>query len=287
MSELNITGPGQVTIGKRCKVASDVQFVFHSPGSVHISDYCTIGSGVKFVCDGGDITLGDWTSVHDRSLLLSGKGLEVGQHCWFGQHCVIDGTGFMSIGNGVRVGMYSQLWSHVAAGEQLEGCTLFGTRPVHIEDDVWLVGTCFVAPGVTIGKQTVALIGSNITKSFPAHSVLAGSPAALKEKMQFYTAVTMEQKWNMLREWTSTLAQQFELTMTEQAGKLIVLARDTGPKPEYVCFVFDESKAQGELEQYPAATVCDLATKKYRKMLTDLEALVLKSLAGNKARFYI
>lgn len=287
MSELNIIGPGQVTVGKRCKIASDVQFIFHSPGNVRIDDYCTIGSGVKFVCDGGDITLGDWTTVHDRSLLLSGKGLEIGQHCWFGQHCVIDGTGFMSIGNGVRVGMYSQLWSHVGAGEQLEGCTLFGTRPVHIEDDVWLVGTCFVAPGVTIGKRTVALIGSNITKSFPANSVLAGSPASPREKMQFYKEVSVEQKWEMLREWTKALAQQFELKIVEQTDTLVVLAPQDETKAEYVCFTKNASESQSELDKYSAATVCDLATKKYRKTLSDLETLVLKSLAGNKARFYI
>ena len=75
---------------------------------------------MKFVCDGGDVAIDDWTSFHDRCLVLSGKGVTIGQHGWVRTNTIIDGTGGITIGNGVRVGMYSQLWSHVAAGEQIE-----------------------------------------------------------------------------------------------------------------------------------------------------------------------
>lgn len=287
MNQLNIVGPGRVIVGKKSTIASDVQFVFGREATVRIGDYCGIGPGVKFICDGGDITIGDWSSVHDRGLLLSTEGLEIGQHCWFGQHCVVDGTGYMSIGNGVRVGMYSQLWSHVAAGEQIEGCTLFGTKPVFIEDDVWLVGSCIVASGVTIGRRSVALSGSNITKSFPPLSVFAGSPAAVKETMQFYRDVSMEQKWQMLRDWIPDITKQHSLQVVKENGELIVLRRDNESEAEFICFAFDELTCQDELAKYSGATVCDLTTKKYKKTYSDIEALVLKSLAGNKARFYI
>ena len=105
--------------------------------------------------------------------------------------------------------------------------------------------------------------------------------------MQFYKEVSVEQKWEMLREWTKALAQQFELKIVEQTDTLVVLAPQDETKAEYVCFTKNASESQSELDKYSAATVCDLATKKYRKTLSDLETLVLKSLAGNKARFYI
>ena len=210
-TDLNVIGPGIVVIGKRTVIAPDVQFIFHKPSKIVIGDYCVIGSGTKFVCNGGGVNIGDWTSIHDRSLVLSTVGVGIGEHCWFGQHCILDGSGGLTIGKGVRVGMYSQIWSHVAAGEQIEGCTLYGERPVTIEDNVWLVGSCIVASGVTLGKRLVALIASNITKSWPENTVLAGSPALPKQNLSFYRPIAQQEKWEMLSTWLEEIAKANDL----------------------------------------------------------------------------
>jgi acetyltransferase-like isoleucine patch superfamily enzyme len=281
---LEIIGEGTVIIGERVSIQPGAQVIFQSPARVTIGDYCTIGSGVKFVCDGGDVALGDWTTLHDRCLLLSTVGVRIGQHCWFGQHAVLDGTGGLTIGNGVRVGMYSQIWSHVAAGEQIEGCTLYGTRPVNLEDDVWLVGSCIVASGVTLGKRTVALIASNITKSWPAFSVLAGSPATLKQSLSFYREISVDEKWGMLNQWTSELVTRLPVT-TINAPIGIILGWSDRRNDDCIAFCKSDEDACNLLQVYPNATICTLSTKRYLKRLTELEHRVLKYLAGNKARF--
>lgn len=281
---IQVVGTGELALGQRVSIGPDVQIVFHKPGRVTIGDYCSIGQGVKFVCDGGDVTLGDWTTLHDRCLVLSGKGLHVGQHAWFGQHCVLDGTGGLTVGNGVRVGMYSQIWSHVAAGEQIEGCTLFGTRPVVIEDDVWLVGSCIVASGVTVGRRTVALIASNITKSWPENSVLAGSPAMLKEKLTFYRPITADEQWMMLTGWLSEVSASLGLECI-RSGTEIVYRWSEPVRAATIAFVATTDKVPSMLASYPDATVCCLESKSYIKRLTELEHRVLKFLSGNKARF--
>ncbi len=216
--------------------------------------------------------------------MLSGASVSVGQHGWFGQHSVLDGTGGLTVGNGVRVGMYSQIWSHVAAGEQIEGCTLFGKRPVQIEDDVWLVGSCIVASGITIGRRSIALIGSNITKSCPPHSVLAGSPAAHKERLSFYRPITGDEQWQMLSVWLAEIAADLSLKRSEDACTQ-VLTRVLGGLTETVAFARTAEAADRWACSLPEATICCLETKRYRKRLTRLEHQVLKSLAGNKARF--
>ncbi|WP_322403772.1 hypothetical protein [Massilia luteola] len=283
-NNLNIIGPGKVFLGERTRVAPDVQFIFHEPSQVVIGDYCVIGSGVKFVCNGGNVAVGDWTSIHDRSLVLSTVGVQIGQHGWFGQHCILDGSGGLTIGNGVRVGMYSQIWSHVAAGEQIEGCTLYGERPVVLEDDVWLVGSCIVASGVTLGKKLVALIASNITKSWPANSVLAGSPAAPKSNLSFYREISLDEKWTLLNGWLNEISQTngFDIQRNEFTT---VLSRSNGTNVERIGFAIDQNFAQDLLKKIPQATVCDITNKTYSKRLSDIEAIVLKNLAGNKARF--
>lgn len=283
-SEIEVIGKGEVRVGQRVSLAAGIQAVFHRPATLTIGDYCTIGPGVKFVCDGGDVTLADWTTLHEGCLVLSGVGVSVGQHGWFGQHSVLDGTGGLTIGNGVRVGMYSQIWSHVAAGEQIEGCTLFGKRPVQIEDDVWLVGSCVVASGITIGRRSIALIGSNITKSWPAHSVLAGSPAARKEGLSFYRPIGADEQWQMLLDWLAEIAETQSLQRSDGSNVQVLTMAQAG-RTDRVVFAKTAEAADRWVGSHPEATICCLETKRYRKRLTDLEHQVLKSLAGNKARF--
>jgi acetyltransferase-like isoleucine patch superfamily enzyme/antitoxin (DNA-binding transcriptional repressor) of toxin-antitoxin stability system len=281
---IDIVGQGDVQIGHNVKIGAGAQIVFHQPGRLTIGDYCTIGPGVRFVCTGGNITLGDWTTLHDQCLVLSTVGVTIGQHGWFGQNSVLDGSGGLTIGNGVRIGMYSQLWSHVAAGEQIEGCTLFGTRPVAIEDDVWLVGSCIVASGVTIGRRTIALIGSNITKSWPAQSVIAGSPATAKPGLSFYRDVSLNEQWSMLSDWLAAIAegQSLQLTRTDGAVRLSPIDERN---VETIVFARSVECAEKALVNLPTATVCCVETKTYFKRLTGLEHAVLKALGSNKARF--
>jgi acetyltransferase-like isoleucine patch superfamily enzyme len=282
--KIEVIGDGNIKVGQRAAIGAGVQVFFSRPGTVTIGDYCTLGPGVKFICDGGSIALGDWTTLHDRCLVLSTEGLAVGQHGWFGQHSVLDGTGGLSIGNGVRVGMYSQIWSHVAAGEQIEGCTLFGTRPVCIEDDVWLVGSCIVASGVVIGRRSIALIGSNITRSWPANSVLAGSPAVLKERLSFYRVISPDEQWTMLTQWLADIANTLDLKAIDIPNALAY--RWANPAlTEAIAFVRTEADVHRIQSLCPTATVCSLDDKRYTKRLTDIEHRVLKLLAGNKARF--
>lgn len=281
---LQVVGEGRIHMGRRTQIAPHVQLIFQQPGEVRIGDYCHLGQGVKIVCNGGRIDIGDWTSLHDHCLLLCGAGLSIGEHGWFGQHSVLDGTGGLKIGNGVRVGMYSQIWSHVAAGEQIEGCTLFGERGVYIEDDVWLVGSCIVGSGVTLGRRSIALIGSNITKSWPAGSVLAGTPATPKPNLAFYRPVSLDDKWRMLSGWLAEAAQVLQLQLHTDTELLSVA--DAADASVRLSFTKTTQRFQALLiEADTRHTLCDLEAKTYTKRLTSLEQRVLKWLAGNKARF--
>lgn len=278
------SGEGSIKIGRSSNIADSAQVIFHKPGTVAIGDYCNIGPGVKIICSDGDLSIGDWTTLHDNCLILAGRYTHIGAHCWFGQNCVLDGTGGLTVGNGVRVGMYSQIWSHVAAGEQLEGCTLFGERPVVIEDYVWLVGSCIVASGVTLGRRAVALIGSNITKSWPADSTIAGAPAVSKQGLSFYRSITLDEKWVFLKKWMENVREELRIDVMLSGGDLITITAGDGE--EKLIFARTESAAATAHEAFPLATVCCVENKIYNKRFTSVEQRVLKYLSGNKARFF-
>jgi acetyltransferase-like isoleucine patch superfamily enzyme len=285
-SNLEIIGDGEVIIGERTSIGAGAKVIFHKPSRVTIGDYCSIGPGVKFVVSGGTVEIGDWTTLHDDCLVLSTQGVKIGQHGWFGQNTVLDGSGGLTIGNGVRVGMYSQIWSHVAAGERIEGCTLYGERPVVIEDDVWLVGSCICASGVTIGRRTVALIGSNITRSWPAEVVLAGAPAKKKEGLSFYKPVTPQEKWEMLTGWLHDVKDELGIEEVDGgAADALVYRWADGRADEAIAFVVDGAGEAAARARLGGATICNIETKTYGKKLTTIEQRVLKALANNKARF--
>jgi hypothetical protein len=138
-----------------------------------------------------------------------------------------------------------------------------------------------VASGITVGRRTVALISSNITKSCPPLSVLAGSPAAVKPGLSFYRDINRDEQWQLLGPWLAEIAGKFNLVL-EQSADALTLRDDEACR---VSFVRDAAAASSWTTKHPHDTVCCLETKTYSKRLTSLEQRVLKALASNRARF--
>ena len=53
------------------------------------------------------------------------------------------------------------------------------SRPIVLEDDVWVGANTLILPGVTIGKCSVIGAGSVVTKAIPPMVVAAGNPARI------------------------------------------------------------------------------------------------------------
>lgn len=51
------------------------------------------------------------------------------------------------------------------------------TKPVTIEDDVWIGERAIILPGVTIGHGSIIGAGAVVAKNIPAYSVAVGNPA--------------------------------------------------------------------------------------------------------------
>ena len=57
------------------------------------------------------------------------------------------------------------------------------TKPVVIEDDIWIGANAVILPGVTIGHHTVVAAGAVVTKDVPPHSLVAGVPAKIIKQL--------------------------------------------------------------------------------------------------------
>lgn len=247
--------------------------------SVTIGDNNIINDNTRIFVH-GKFSMGDWNVLHNDMLIMAEQHLHIGHNCWFGQNTILDGAGGLIIGNGVRVGMYSQIWTHVASGEQIEGCTLYSKRETIIEDDVWLVGSCIVGSGLKLGWRSVALINSVLTKDTLPDRAYAGSPAKLIEKAKFYIPITLDAKFELLKGWLNDFVtiNQSELFLNDVNSNLLVL--ENKRTHEKVLF--------SKLVSYISVSnesVFYLENKTFNKTNSLLERQIYKYLYSNKARF--
>jgi acetyltransferase-like isoleucine patch superfamily enzyme len=282
---IQVSGTGTVDIGERANIGENVRIIFAGGGHVRFGDYCTLGPNVKLVVNGDSVVFGDWTSLHESVWVNSGHGITAGDHVWFGQNAIIDGAGGLTLGHGIRSGMFSQLWTHVGAGEIIEGCLLHGETPTVLEDYVWLSPSTMVNPGVRLGSGLMALLGSMITKSFPGNIIVGGSPAQQRGEHKVYGPITLEQKFSMMQGWLDEMVSKSDnaLSVVSTDTQHIVTLASEPEAP--VVFCIDRATAESALKTAGNASVCCLESKRYTKRLTNTEQRVLKYFAGNKARF--
>ncbi|OHD14844.1 MAG: hypothetical protein A2Z96_07975 [Spirochaetes bacterium GWB1_48_6] len=244
-----------------------------------LGDCNTINDNTRILVGPQGIQIGDWNVFHNNMLFLGEQQMRIGSNCWFGQNTILDSTGGLKIGNGVRVGMYSQIWTHVASGELIEGCTLFAKNATTIEDEVWLVGSCFVGSGLHLGYRSICMSGSNITKDTEEGGVYGGVPAKRLEKLNFYKEVTLLQKMEFMKQWAEEFAlsdSQLEIQCDSQE-EISILNKISGEKVQIVGHLPKKTEV--------TTTYFEVASKRYTKRLSRLEVDFYRSIFGNRARF--
>ncbi|MEG0031595.1 acyltransferase [Acinetobacter sp.] len=283
MNQIDITAKihPNVKLGKFNRIGKNVviEILGDDPNlSVTIGDNNIINDNTRIFIH-GKFSMGDWNVLHNDMLLMAEQYLYIGHNCWFGQNTILDGAGGLVIGNGVRVGMYSQIWTHVASGEQIEGCTLYSKRETIIEDDVWLVGSCIVGSGLKLGWRSVALINSVLTKDTLPDRAYAGSPAKLMEKAQFYITKSLDEKFELLNGWLNDFVViNSDLTLKRLDLKLLILENtETNEKVRF------SKNISSEIQK--SESIFYLEDKTFIKTNSLLERQVYKYLYNNKARF--
>ena len=166
---------------------------------VFIGDNVFIGHDTKILCP--EITILDYTKIHNHMFIHGYKPCCIGYNCWIGQNTILDSNGLLTIGNNVGIGAYSQLWSHIKYGDVLEGCRFLSEKELRVGNDVWFVGHCIVSP-ITAADKSMALVGSVIVKDMKYNHIYGGSPAEdLTDKLgPPFREVSLEEKLAYMNE---------------------------------------------------------------------------------------
>jgi acetyltransferase-like isoleucine patch superfamily enzyme len=104
--------------------------------------------------------------------------LTIGDNCFINYGTSIAATQSVSIGSGANIGTYVIIMDndfHRIEPERRDERP--PSKPVVIEDNVWIGARAIVLPGVTIGAGSVVAAGAVVAQDVPPRSIVGGVPA--------------------------------------------------------------------------------------------------------------
>lgn len=106
--------------------------------------------------------------------------LHVSDYCWIGEGVWIDNLAQVTIGNNVCLsqGAYLLTGSHDYKKESFD----LITKPILLEDGVWIGAKAIVSPGVTCHSHSVLAVGSIATNDLEPYYIYQGNPAIKKRE---------------------------------------------------------------------------------------------------------
>ena len=143
-----------------------------------------------------DLKIGPYSCIWGNLRVVAPGGrLKLGHHCFVGEGSNIWAQTDVEIGNYVLIAHLVDIHdsdSHSLKAEvrRLDPINLFErdvpvdwneikSKPVRIEDDVWIGLKASVLKGVTIGEGAVVAAGAMVTKDVPPYTLVAGNPARI------------------------------------------------------------------------------------------------------------
>lgn len=126
--------------------------------------------------------IGSGNTYYPSVWINSGRRLTVGDHVDFATGCIVTTDGGVTIGDRVLIGYGAKIISrnHAVPDDQRP---IYGaghvSKPVSIENDVWIGTQAVVLPGVSIGEGAIIAAGAIVTKSVPPFAIVAGIPARI------------------------------------------------------------------------------------------------------------
>lgn len=101
--------------------------------------------------------------------------VELGDHCWIGDHVTLYSLGEIRVGAHAVVSQKSYLCA--GSHDMAKADFTITHSPIVVGAGAWIATDVFVAPGCTIGANTVVGARSSVFRSLPPGMVCAGNPA--------------------------------------------------------------------------------------------------------------
>ena len=120
-------------------------------------------------------TVGRGVVIRSRVVITFPWRLRVGDHVWIGDEVLILNLADVTIGSNACVSQRAFLCTGGHDYRQ-QGFDLI-TAPITVGDHCWVGAVVFIAPGVSLGEESVCAAGSVVVKNVAAGVVVGGNPA--------------------------------------------------------------------------------------------------------------
>ena len=106
--------------------------------------------------------------------------LSLGDYVWIGENVWIDNLDDVDIGNNVCIsqGAFLLCGNHNYKKESFD----LITKPIKVEDGVWIGAKSIVCPGVTCSSHAILTVNSVANKDLNAFSIYTGNPAVFQKQ---------------------------------------------------------------------------------------------------------
>lgn len=115
--------------------------------------------------------LGEKVKVYSYPKIYHPEKVSIGNFCTINSQVIIGGRGTVKIGNNVRISDGVIIHSGYLGVQERN---FHHTKPVVIEDNVWLASGSIINPGVTIGENSIIAAGTVVTKDVSRNSICKG-----------------------------------------------------------------------------------------------------------------
>lgn len=121
------------------------------------------------------VSIGPKSTIHVGARMYQPRGIRIGTGTIIGDHAVLDGRAQLTIGSHVDIA--SEVMIYNSHHDIHHPGFVPVSKPVSIDDYVFIGPRAVILPGVTLGKGAVVAAGAVVTKSVAAHTIVAGVPA--------------------------------------------------------------------------------------------------------------
>jgi lipopolysaccharide O-acetyltransferase len=152
---------------------------------VRFGKFSYLGPGYDFLRGQmTNITLGDDVLIDKNAWLQTHRDgiIEIGDHTYSGRNLVISALKQVKIGKGCLLSYHVSLLDHdheFKPDVSPNDTHITPGKAIEIGENCFIGAHTFILKGVKLGKNCVVAANSVVNKSFPAYSMIAGSPASL------------------------------------------------------------------------------------------------------------
>lgn len=146
---------------------------------VKIGEKCCLACLIQAYCC-GEVSIGDRVYIGTRTVLQAKESIRVGNDVIISDNALLTDNNNHPTSPEMRIimtacedYMHDELWTWKYAE----------SKPIVIEDNVWIGRNAVVMKGVTVGRGSIVALGAVVTHDVPPYTVVAGNPAKIVKKL--------------------------------------------------------------------------------------------------------